>query len=266
MKRHNFVRPSVFLIVIISFVALACKATAGIPNPFATETASPTTTPTSTPTDTPSPTPTLTATPLPTGTLKQVQPDGTTLFTDYDNKYEVVFPAGWTAISLTPDDLNNLFGYASKTNPELENTISALKSMDPKIFRIFAFDFRKDHMINGFASSINIAAQDNNIMNGMSLQNLVDTTTQSLPQIYKGMKVISSKVTTGPSNIPLGVIETNMSIKSGTGSRVPVYEQLVIIKMPEVVVTITIAVPTSSRANILPEFQEVIDSIKILEQ
>jgi hypothetical protein len=265
MKTQKFSKPSVFLILIFSFVALTCNSTAGLPNPFATGTPSPTTTPTSTPSPTPTLTPTITPTPLPTGSLKKVQSDGTTLFTDYDNKYEIVFPSGWTAISLTTDDLNNLLDLASKNNPGLENTITALKGLDPNVFRIFVFDFRSEHMVNGYPASINIAAQSNTVMNGMSLQNIVDQTEQSLPQIYKGIKVLSSKVTKTGSNIPIGVIEMNLSFATGTGSKVPVYEQLVILKMPEVVVTVTLAVPTSKKAILVPEFKVVIDSIKLLE-
>jgi len=84
----------IFLIGLILLTLLSCQAAANLPNPFATAI------PSSTPTFTPSPTssPTLTAaytpTPPPTGTTKEKQTDGTTVFTDYDNQYELVFPAG----------------------------------------------------------------------------------------------------------------------------------------------------------------------------
>jgi hypothetical protein len=265
MKRLPFAQTSIFLITIFSLAAITCSSTSRIPNPFATATPSPTATSTSTPSPTPTSTPTLTPTPLPTGTVHQLQPDGTTLFTDYDNKFEVVFPAGWTAISLTPKDLNYIFTLAAKDNPELESTLTDLKSLDPKVFRGFAFDFRPEHMINGYPANITVTAQSNSLINGMSLKNVVDETTQSLPQLFKGIKVLSSKVTTNGSNIPIGIIETNLSIATANGSKLRVYEQVVILKISEVVVSITLAVPTSRQKDLLPDFEEVIDSIKLLE-
>jgi hypothetical protein len=265
MKKNKLARPSIFLIVITSLIVLTCKSTAGFPNPFATVTPNPTTTPTPTPTDIPNPTPTLTSSPVPTGVLKQAQPDGSTLFTDYDNKYEIVFPAGWTAISLTAKDLNDMMALASKNNPELENTITSLKAMDPKVFRTFAFDFRTGHLVNGFASNISVVAEDNSIINGMTLQDVLNTTAQSVPQMFKGGKVISSNVTKTASDIPIGVLGINLPLTTASGSKIPVYEQMVVFKMPEVVVEITLGVPKSTQSKYLSEFKQVIDSIEILK-
>ena len=120
-------------------------------------------------------------------------------------------------------------------------------------------------MINGYPANITVTAQSNSLINGMSLKNVVDETTQSLPQLFKGIKVLSSKVTTNGSNIPIGIIETNLSIATANGSKLRVYEQVVILKISEVVVSITLAVPTSRQKDLLPDFEEVIDSIKLLE-
>jgi hypothetical protein len=198
--------------------------------------------------------------------VKELQPDGTTRFTDYDNHFEIVFPSGWTAISLNADDINALLELVSKNNPDLEDTILALKSMDPKIYRIFAIDFRRDHIANGYTANISVIAQSNSLINDMSLQNVVDTTAQALPQFSKSVKVLSSKVTTTAANIPIGVIEANNSFVGNGQSKIRVYQQVVLLKMPEVLVSITLTVPPSKKAILIPEFKAVIDSLKLLEQ
>jgi hypothetical protein len=264
MKRYKFAQPLVVLILAFSLITLACNAAAGLPNPFATST--PTFTPTFTPSPMPSPTPTATLipTPPPLGTTKIEQSDGTTLFTDYDNKYDVVFPKGWVVTGLNSDDLNSLLQLTSKNNPDLEQMITLLKSMDPKVFRIFAFDFQPDHMVNGFTTNVNIVVENNSIVNAMTLQELVDATAQELPQVVKNIKITSSKVTETASNIPIGLIETNMSVNTVTGDKIPVYEQVIIFKFSLTSIQITLSTPVSMQQKILPSFEQIIDSVKIL--
>jgi len=264
MKRYKFARPLVVSILAFALITLACNTVTSLPNPFAT--ATPTSTPTFTPSPTPSPTPTatLTPTPLPTGTTKIEQSDSTTLFTDYDNKYDVVFPAGWVVTSLNSDDLNNMLQLASKSNPDLEQTIALLKSMDPKIFRVFAFDLLPDHIVNGFITNVNIVVENSSLVNAMSLQELLDATAQTLPQYDKNIKITSSKVTETASNIPIGLIETNTLINTATGDKIHVYEQLIFFKFSQASIQITLSTPLSLQQEILPSFEQIIDSVKIL--
>src|SRR5512142_2060058 len=104
MKRSKGLRRFGIGIMIFVWTILACQGVGGF-NPFATAT------PTATATFTPSPTPTFTPTftptptPLPTGKLKEEQPDGTTLFTDYDGGYQVTFPQNWIVVLLEKDEL-----------------------------------------------------------------------------------------------------------------------------------------------------------------
>src|SRR6266508_6408975 len=102
MNRNKVVQRFSILIVIVTFAILSCSGVADISNLFATETPTPTNTFTPTSTFTPSPTPaptqTPSPTPLPTGINIEEQSDGSTLFIDYDNKYQLVLPSDWLII------------------------------------------------------------------------------------------------------------------------------------------------------------------------
>lgn len=267
------VRKSILFILLIFTLmgSLACNAT-NLTNLFATMTPTPTNTPTSTPTpsSTPTPIPTSTPpptpTPLPTGTVKEDQPDGTVRFIDYDNQYEVILPAGWTAVSLNSDDLNKMLSEASKSNPGLEKTLAILKDMDPDVFRVFVFDFQAGHFVNGYSSNINVVVQNNAILKAMSIQAVLDANTQSMPQLYKGIKIISSKIIQTTSNLSIGVIETNWSVATSTGSKIPLYQQMIIFKTPQGIATITLSTPISNQKKITPEFEQMIDTLKILNE
>jgi len=254
----------IFLIGLILLALLSCQAAANLPNPFAT--ATPTSTPTFTPSPTSSPTPTAayTPTPLPTGTTKEQQTDGTTIFTDYDNQYELVFPAGWAVVGLSPDDLNQLMQLASKNNPDFQQTISLLKTMDPKVFRVFAFDFQPNDMVDGYTTNINIVGVNNNIIKAMTLQELTDETVQSIRQINNNIQVTSSKVTQTASNTPIGLIELNMPVNTYTGVKISVYEQAVIFQVPQGSIQVTLSTPVSMQSRILPIFNQIIGSLRTL--
>ena len=254
----------IFLIGLILLTLLSCQAAANLPNPFAT--ATPTSTPTFTPSPTASPTPTATytPTPLPTGTTKEQQSDGTTVFTDYDNQYTLVFPASWTVVGLSSDDLNTLIQLSSKNNPDLEQTINLLKTMDPKVFRVFAFDFQSNDLADGYTTNINVAGLNNSIIKAMTLQEVVDASTKSLPQLSKNIQVTSSRVTQTASNTPIGLIELTMPINTYTGVRILAYERVIIFQVPQGSIQITLSTPVSMQSKILPLFNQIIDSFRTL--
>ena len=258
---------------------LACSA-GGFANIFATPTPPPTSTPV--PTNTPVPTDTPTATPIPTdtatpeipptstvpptGTSKTSQPDGSVLFTDYDNQFSIVFPQAWTAITLNHDDLNSLLQNAADSNPAMQQTYTMLQNMDPNTFRIFAFDFRPEHLIAGYTTNINVMAEKNSLLSGMTLKNIVDVTVQSLPQMLPGIKVLSSSVTTSSSGVPLGVIEANMPMTASNGTPITVYEKMIIFQRTDGIVEITLATHKSLQQSVLPEFQSIVDSLALLDE
>ena len=252
------------LITLVGLMFLSCQGAADLPHLFASPT--PTATATFTPSPTPSstPTPTYTPTPLPSGTVKEQQPDGTTLFTDYDNAYQLVFPADWTVTDLKPEDLNFMLNVMSKTNPDLEETVSMLRTMDPKVWRVFAFDFQRDDLTNGYATTVTVESEQESILEDMSLQDIMDLMTQSVPELYKGAKNISSKVTTSASDIPMGVMELNMPLNMLGGGRVTLHEKIIFFKFPKGIIAITLATPVSLQDKLLPIFDKIIDSFKFL--
>jgi len=131
MKTRNILK----LITFVSILALAgiSCGVSNIGNLFATETPTPTNTFTPTPTFTPSPTPTLTstptntptATPVPTGVTSEEQADGSTVFIDFDNKYQLTLPSGWIVIPLDQNDLGNLLNNVSSQHPDFAEAAQA---------------------------------------------------------------------------------------------------------------------------------------------
>ena len=125
-------------IVLLSVGGLSCGGS-NFPNPFVTDTPTPTPTFTATPTLTPSPTatstptPTSTSTPLPTGIATQELSDGSTLFIDYDNQYQLTLPENWVIIPLVKEDLEAVLDQMAEENPDLAKAAEAFKGLDSNI-------------------------------------------------------------------------------------------------------------------------------------
>jgi hypothetical protein len=208
---------------------------------------------------------TPTPTPVPTGTNQTTLPDGSVVFSDFDNQYEVTFPEAWTTINLEKDDLDKMMDKVMETNPGMESVVSLVKNMDPEIFRIFAFDFRPEHIIEGTSSSVNILVQNDNTVFRMPLKNLIDMNIAALPSQLPGATLIDSKVTTSGTGLGIGVIELSMPITSTTGKQITLYEKMVLVKVGPRAVLLTFGCPSSLQEVMLPEFNTIIDSFKILK-
>lgn len=156
------------------------------PTPTATFTPSPTPTPTFTPTETP------TATPLPTGVSVEKQEDGSTLFRDFDNKYQLVLAEEWVPIPFDQDELGELVNQLSQNNPKLKEAAEAFQNLDPDIFRLVALNQNQNYFVNGGAPNINISALEDKVMASMPLSFVTGALEESFTQ--RGTKVISTDV------------------------------------------------------------------------
>jgi hypothetical protein len=177
MKKQNksFYTLSIF-ILLLTLTVVSCSGASGIPNFFATETPTPTNTFTPSPTLTPSPsltptqTPSPTPTPLPTGINVEKQADGTTLFTDYDNKYQLTLSADWIVIPFNKDAFAQSLNTLAKDNPQLAAAAKTFQNLDPELFRLVAINKNPNYLKNTFASNLNITAFADNLLANMPLE------------------------------------------------------------------------------------------------
>src|SRR5512133_665483 len=146
-----FQRCSIF-IGLLALAVLSCSGAASVSNLFATDTPTPTNTftpsptltpgPTSTPTTTPSPTPT----PLPTGVHAEKQSDGTTLFTDYDNYYQLSLPLSWEIVFSSQEELQQAVQSAGSKDPKLAEMAENFKNVDANVFRLAAMNIDRKYI------------------------------------------------------------------------------------------------------------------------
>ena len=198
MARKRITQVLFVLSLILSLTLASCQG--GGFSLFATETPTPTLTFTPTATFTPSPTATATATqtpsptPLPTGSEVQEQADGSLLFIDYDNKYQLTLPSTWLPIPISKDDLAESLDNVAAENPQFAESVEQFKQLDENVVRLVALNGDPAYFKNGTATNLNITTLPDPLMAVMPLSFVTGAMEEAFKQ--QNVKVLTEGVNT----------------------------------------------------------------------
>lgn len=270
MKQKRSTVAFIFLIAILTLVMISCQGVAGF-NPFATETPLPTSTFTASPTFTPSPTatptPTQTAspTPLPTGSLTEDQPDGSILFTDFDNQYQFSIPKDWLAIPLSSDDLADIIRKLSETNPELKDTAQAFAQLDPEVIRVIAVNKDPKYISNGFSTNLTVTAVEDKLMSSMPLDFVTGAVEETLKQA--GATIIASEqlAANNVNGVETATLEFEQTTPTALGTHVLAHAKILIFQRNGKLIMIQLTMPKQFTEELLPALDQITDTVKILD-
>lgn len=260
------------LAVLLFVVAnLACSSANVLPGLFATETPTFTITPTFTPTLTPSPTststptPTLTPTPLPSGVSKVEKPGGGTIVTDYDAGYSLEISKDWLVVPATMEDLQQMSEGLQASNPDLAKAMKNMQTVGNDALRLMAFNQDKATQAGTMITNLNIVIQQEDLILALPLDFFLDLNVEQVKTSLPSAKVLSSGVSKNANGVEIGVIEIELNANTTAGNSITAYEKLVFVKTETAMCIFTFAGPNALRATLLPGFDEVIDSIQLLE-
>ena len=263
MKRKKGIQRLSIFVAILTLAALSCQGVAGF-NPFATETPTPTNTFTPTPTFTvtPSPTPTRTptSTPAPTGVQVEEQADGTSLFIDYDNKYQLVLPEEWVVIPFNQSDLSAAIDELAKDSPELVESAEAFRGLDPDVVRAVALNKDPKFFVNGAATNLNITAIENEMLSAMPLSFITGALEESFEQ--NGAKVLTQGVNImdNPHGVEIEYMDIEQSI---AGSQV--LQRLIVFQSNDKLIMITITTLKQIGSAAFSSSEPIAGSIELLK-
>jgi len=253
-----------FFILILALISISCEA-ANLPF-LATETSTPTITFTPSPTftltpsATPTSTPTYTPTPLPTGVTSEEQSNGSTLFIDYDNSYQLVLPADWVIIPVDKDTLSLSLDELAKTNPNLVASAEAFKDMDPDILRMVALNTNMEYFANGSASNINITAIEDETLSVLPLSFIAGSLEETLKQ--QGLTVLATDVNTieNDHGVEIEYIDLEQNINN-----LKVQQRISLFKTSNKLILMTISTLPQFKDDIFQVGDEIGASIEFLE-
>jgi hypothetical protein len=168
-------------------------------------------TPAAVPSPTPSPAPSLPPTEEAASAYVADNPDGSSTYFDPELGYKVTFPESWVILELTAEDVSEAMDQAAEAYPGNESLFD-LAVLGAENVRMTAFDLNPSSLVEGEPPSVNITAQLGSA--SASLDLLIHSAEQILPQIIPGTEVLSTEVTTNPQGVELGIIECVISLQS----------------------------------------------------
>ena len=260
------------IVVFVNMGLLVSLAACGsLPNPFASPTPTFTLTPTSTPTLTPSPTatatvtPSPTATPLPTGAETENQSDGSVLFKDYDNDFQLALPENWFVVPVSSKDMVRMLETMVDDNPQLKDTLEAFKTLDPDVIRLVAIHRDPRYFVNGFTTNITITAIDNELMGSLPLDLVSGALEETMKQSGNQPDVSFTPADENPNGVELAALEFQQSTVTASKATVDFYSKLFIFQSNKKLITVQLSVPKQFSEDLKPDLQSIIDSLEHIQ-
>jgi hypothetical protein len=216
-----------------------------------TETANPmTVTPSPTLTESPTPTPRIS----PSGTSLEIREDESTLFTDHKLGFQLLVPAGWLAIRLNEDEYYKAFTVEEvAANPVIVDFLSKIQTQDSDQVRMFAIDLRG---ASGSISGITAVLQPETI------ETMDDWVVARIARGNKKPGYILHA--SGYQEIPAGVKVMVRDEQWNSTSSKKIYSRTIAFIIPAGILTIDFESALDDKDTLLPDFEQVVNSIVLL--
>ena len=271
MFSQKALRVGVAMVLLLAITSISCSS---VNIPFlATQTPTPTLTytpsPTPTITFTPSPTATATSTPsptpLPSGTVIEEQSNGTLLFTDYDNGYQLRFPKDWVAIPLSSEDLASRVDALADSNPAFRDVADLFLQLDPDIIRVIAIHTDPKYIYNGFSTNLAITAIEDKLMAKMPMAFVTGAIEESLKDQGAKLLPMDEPVTTNPSGVEIGRFDFLKRTPTATGANLDVRAITLLFQVNDKIIMVQLTTPKQFGDELLPGLEDLSNSIQLLK-
>ena len=251
------------LVVVFALASVSCSMT-GVSGLLATETPVPTFTFTPTPTLIPSPTftpsPTPSPTPRPTGVAALPQADGSTVFMDYDNRFQLALPADWAVILIDKETISETIDQLSKENPNLASSAEVFRNVDSKNLRMAALNTNSVYIASGYAPNVTVGIIEDRRLTSMPLSSVVDVMEESFTN--QKLKVLTHDVNT-VENAHQVAIEYVDIVQAASGKLI--FQRIMMFKTGRKLFLITVTSVQEFREDIFKIGEQIGASVEFLK-
>jgi hypothetical protein len=193
-----------------------------------------------------------------TGTSLVVLEDQSTLFTDTKAGVQVTIPPSWLTVRPNEDEYYKAFALdVVLANPEINDRLTKLQSTNADYFRLDAIDTRPDHIVNGIISVMSVNFQPDDFR---SLDKWAQAErTKKSP--FQGYRFLSSSYRkNADGSLALVIEETWKGSPNGT-----LYHREIFFSIASGTLVIDIQTNRDLKDTMLPEFEQVINSLTLLK-
>ena len=183
--------------------------------------------------------------------------DQGTLFIDHKAGIQVTIPPGWLAIRPNEAEYYNAFALDEVlSSPAINDRLTDLQSVNPDYFRLDAIDIRPDHVVDGILSvmSVNFQPDDYRSLEAWAK---AESNKKSPFKEYKFLSSIIQKTADGTH--VLVVQESWRGSANGI-----LYHREMFFSLASGTLVIDIQTNRTVKDTMLPEFEQVINSLTLL--
>ncbi len=265
MKHKGLFGFTVFVLC-LSLAGMSCGFS-DVSTFFATETPTPTQTFTPSPTPTPSATPTQTQspTPAPTGVETHEGSGGTTVFIDYDNKFQLTLPSDWFIIPLSAKDITEILNSMAEENPELKASADAFKNLDPDVIRVIAVNKDSKYMVKGFSSNLTITAVKDKFLAGLPVSFVTGFLEEEMEKNGVTIVEMDELVITSASGVEIGVMEFIQDTPTATGGTISAQSHMLVFQTSGALIMVQLVTPKEFAGELFPIMDDIAESITLLK-
>ena len=173
----------------------------------------------------------------------EVLQDSSTVFTDYDNKYQFTLPASWIVLPLSMDDIADRLDEVAASNPELSNTAETFRMLDPELVRVVALNEDPQYLYNGFATNISVVAFDEPLLVSMPVAFVTAVLEDNFAQGGATVLTEGANIIYGADGIEVGVIETEMVTPTASGTKITIQSKYLVFQAGGKLMMIQVATP-----------------------
>jgi hypothetical protein len=202
---------------------------------------------------------------LPTGVETETLPDGATLFTDYDNQYQLTLPKDWFVIPLSAGDIAEILDELAGENPAIKESAETFKNLDPNVIRVMSMHKSSRYIFNGFSTNLSITALEDKFLSVLPLDFVIGALEETMTQ--QGATLLSSGnlAAANANGVEVGFFEFQQNAPTATGARIPVSSRVVLFQSAEKLIMVQLATPQQFAQDLLPVMDGIMDSIKLIK-
>lgn len=204
-------------------------------------------------TETPTPVPQISS----SGSSLVHMADGSTHFVDYVAGAQMVFPSGWLVVRVGEQEYYAAWEMQETKSPVFLDIFASMQNLDPKVFRMTAFDIRPDHMTNTNVPQIEVVFNEGDTR---TLKQVKSDEIKTHPPL-KGYKLLASNFFETSQGMQALSLEIQWKYTNSVGETTRGYRRRVVFQAPGGNMALDLLIALNKKDLMMPEYDQVLNSI-----
>jgi hypothetical protein len=190
--------------------------------------------------------------------------DGSATFIDERGKYQVTVSGELMAMRINQQEFLDAWLLPEASNPAVQRSLSSIQNQDPEVFRLFAFDFKEEHIDGGFVTNVNFlwdAGEELSLEDETGLIAVADSYTESLLDA----EILTTELVTLDNGIIIGIISSRTPATTLDDVEIVVFQKQAFFDLPTGTLITTLSTTETWQETIEPLFDETLESFNLTD-